>query len=98
MQDVLFNEYCTSKHREQNQPDATECFIALIICSTSFGHIYAHHQELETILVLLPQMVCNALVDGGRLLQAEQQAMRRTYPPVSKGTGGSFPRHNTAWA
>jgi len=50
------------KRREENQLDATECFIALIICSTCFGHLYAHHQELETILVLLPHMVCNALV------------------------------------
>jgi len=56
----------TSKRREENQLDATECFIALIICSTCFGHLYAHHQELEAIFVLLPHMVCNALVDGGR--------------------------------
>jgi len=48
------------KRREENQLDATECFIALIICSTCFGHLYAHHQELETILVLLPHMVRNA--------------------------------------
>ena len=66
----------TSKRREENQLDATECFIALIICSTCFGHIYAHHQELETILVLLLHMVCNALVAGGQLLRAQQQAMR----------------------
>jgi len=64
------------KHREENQLVATECLIVLIICSTCFGHLYAHHQELETILVLLPHMVCNALVDGGRLLGAERQAMR----------------------
>jgi len=51
-------------------------FIALIICSTCFGHLYAHHQELQTILVLLPHTVCNALVAGGWLLGAEQQAMR----------------------
>jgi len=51
-------------------------FIALIVCSTCFGHSYAHHQELETILVLFPHMVCNALVAGGRLLGAEQQAVR----------------------
>jgi len=57
---------------EENQLDATECFIALIICSTCFGHLYAHHQDLETILVLLPHMVCNVLVVGGRLLGAEQ--------------------------
>ena len=63
------------KHREENQLDASECFIALIICSTYFGHLYAHHQKLETVLVLLPHMVYNALVAGGRLLGAEQQAM-----------------------
>ena len=39
--------------REENQLDATEWFIALVICSTYFGHLYAHHQELETILVFL---------------------------------------------
>ena len=64
------------KRREENQLDSPEYIIALIICSTCFGHLYAHHQELETVLVLLPHMVCNALVAGGRLLGAEQQAMR----------------------
>ena len=52
--------------REENQLDTTECFIALIICSTCFGHSYVHHQELETIPVLLPHMVYNALLAGGR--------------------------------
>ena len=65
----------TDKHREESQLDAIECFIALTHCPTCFGHLYAHHQELETKLVLLPHMVCNALVAGGRLLGAEQQAM-----------------------
>ena len=46
------------------------------ICSTCFGHLYAHQQERETTLVLLPHMVCNALVDCGRLLGAEQQGLR----------------------
>ena len=64
------------QHREENQLDATEWFIALIICSIYFGHLYAHHHELETIYMLLPHTMCNALVDGGRLLRAEQQAMR----------------------
>jgi len=63
--------------REENKLEATEWFIALIICSTCFGHLYVHHQELETRLVLLPHVVCNALVAGGRLLAAEQQAMRQ---------------------
>jgi len=35
-----------------------------------FRAFNAHHQELKTILVLLPHMVCNALVAGGRLLGA----------------------------
>jgi cell division protein FtsW (lipid II flippase) len=64
------------KRREENQLDATECFIAIIICSTCFGHLYAHHQELETILVLLLHMVCYVLVAGGRRSGAGQQAMR----------------------
>ena len=64
------------KCREENQLHATECFIAFIICSTSFGHLYAHHHELATILVLLPHTACNALVAGGRLLGAELQAVR----------------------
>ena len=62
-------------HREENQLDATERFTALIICSTCFGHLYARHQELQTILALLPHMVCNALVAGGRRSGAGQQAM-----------------------
>ena len=72
----MFVRASLCKHREENQLDATECFVQLIICSTCFGHLYAHHQGLETILVLLPHMVCNALVAGGRLLGAGQQAMR----------------------
>ena len=62
---------CLSVHRricveKKNQLDATEWFIALVICSIRFGNFYAHHQELETICVLLPPMVCNALVAGCR--------------------------------
>ena len=54
---------------KKNQLDVTEWFIALIIRSTCFGHFYAHHQELETICVLLPPMVCSTLllVVGGRV-------------------------------
>ena len=64
------------KRRKVNQLHATEWFIALIICSTCFGHLYAHPQELETLLVLLLHMVCNALVAGGRRSGVGQQAMR----------------------
>jgi len=62
--------------REENHLDASKWFIALIICSTCFGHLYAHHQKLETILVLLPHMVRNALVAGGWRSGAGQQALR----------------------
>ena len=72
----MFVRASLCKSREENQLDSTECFIAPIICSTCFGHLHAHHLELETILALLPHMVCNVLVAGGRLLGAEQQAMR----------------------
>jgi len=40
-----------------------------------FRALYAHHQELETILVLLPRMVCNALIAGGRRSGAGQQGI-----------------------
>jgi hypothetical protein len=67
--------YKLYKRREENQLDATECFIALIICSTRFRHLYAHHQELDTIVLLLLHVVCDGLFGGGRLLGAGQQAM-----------------------
>ena len=67
--------FSVQKRREESQLDATECFIAIIIYTTCFGHSYAHHQDLETMLVLLPHTVCNALVAGGRLSGAGQQAM-----------------------
>jgi len=82
---VVTYSILTKKCREENQLDATEFFIALIICSTCFGHLHAHHQELETVLVLLPRMVRNALVAGRRLLGPELQAMRpNSRPPATK--------------
>ena len=41
-----------------------------------FRHFYAHHQELETICMLLPPMVCDALVAGCLRSGAGQPAMR----------------------
>jgi hypothetical protein len=32
---------------EENQLDATEWFIELVICPTCFGHLHVHHQELN---------------------------------------------------
>jgi len=45
------------------QLDATEVFIAdFIACSTSFGHHYAHHQELKSIVQWLLLVVFRAVV------------------------------------
>ena len=44
------------------QLDATEDFIAdLIACSTCFGHHYAHHQELKSIIQWLLPVVFRAV-------------------------------------
>jgi len=45
------------------QLDATEVFIAdLIACSSCFGHHYAHHQELKSIIQWLLPVVFGAVV------------------------------------
>jgi hypothetical protein len=45
------------------QLDATEAFIAdLIACSTCFGHHYAHHQELKSIIQWLLLVVFRAVM------------------------------------
>ena len=45
------------------QLDATEVFIAdLIVCSTCFGHHYAYHQELKSIIQWLLPVVFHAVV------------------------------------
>jgi len=45
------------------QLDATEVSIAdLIVCSTCFGHHYAHHQELKSIIQLLLPVVLGTVV------------------------------------
>ena len=45
------------------QLDATETFIPdLIACSTYFGHHYAHHQELKSIIQWLLTVVFRAVV------------------------------------
>ena len=45
------------------QLDATKVFIAdLIACSTCFGHHYAHHQELKSIIQWLLPVVFRAVV------------------------------------
>ena len=59
---------------KKNQLDVTECFIALMICSTSFGNFYAHHQELETMCVITAYGV-QCLFAGCRGSGAGQQAV-----------------------
>ena len=45
------------------QLDTTEVFIAdLIACSTCFGHHYAHHQDLKSIIQWLLLVVFRAVV------------------------------------
>ena len=45
------------------QLDAIEVFIAdLIACSACFGHHYAHHQELKSIIQWLLRVVFRAVV------------------------------------
>ena len=45
------------------QLDATEVFIAdLTACTTCFGHHYAHHQELKSIIQWLLPVVFRAVV------------------------------------
>jgi len=45
------------------QLDATEVFIAdLNACLTCFGHHYAHHQELKSIVQWLLPVVFHAVV------------------------------------
>ena len=41
--------------KKEIQLDATQWFIEIMIRSTCFGHYYAHHQEFETIQMLLEQ-------------------------------------------
>ena len=71
---------------KKNQLDVTECFIAFTIRSTCFGHFYAHHQELETICVLLPPMVCNAwlLVVGGQVQAGGHVSRKRDVARLSR--------------
>ena len=39
-----------------------KCQLDLIACSTCFGHYYAHHQELKSIMQLLLLVVFHAVV------------------------------------
>jgi len=43
--------HCDNR-RIKNQLDITYNFIVLLIGSTCFGHYYAHHQELATMILI----------------------------------------------
>ena len=72
--DVCLSVYRCICVEKKNQLDVTECFIAHMICSTCFGHFYAHHQELETLCVIAAYGV-QCLVAGCRESGAGQQAV-----------------------
>ena len=50
---------------KKNQLDATYYFIVLLIGSTCFGHHYALHQELATIMLITTLVVSFCKVGGG---------------------------------
>ena len=52
-------------------------FIELVISSTCFGHVYTHHQELATVLVVW-HVACNSWFLVVERSGAEQQAL----PPM----------------
>ena len=59
------------------QLDATEIFIAdLIACSTCFGHHYAHHQELMSIIQWLLRVVFYAVFFSSSWSGVELRVMR----------------------
>ena len=74
-------------HSEENHLDATEWFIALITCSTCFGHLYAHYQELETticyyrIWCVMPWLlVVGDQVQGSRLCVRDGGSCSSSFP------------------
>ena len=61
--DVVSAMYLRQYVEIRCQLDATEVFIAdLITCLTRFGHHYAHHQELKSIIQWLLPEVFRAVV------------------------------------
>jgi hypothetical protein len=52
------------KLKNKNQLDATYYFIVLLIGSTCFGHCYAHHRELTTIVLITTRAVGYSIQPG----------------------------------
>jgi len=59
--DVCWTVHHCDTWRIKNQLDGTYYFTVLLIGSTCFGHYYAHHQELATIM-LITTLVISFLV------------------------------------
>ena len=55
--DVCWTVHHCDKWRMENQLDATCYFIVLLIGSKYFGHYYAHHQELATMMLITTLVV-----------------------------------------
>jgi len=55
--DVYWTVHHYDNWRIKNQLDATCYIIVLLIGSTCFGHYYAHHQELATIMLITTLVV-----------------------------------------
>jgi len=66
---------CNRLWEEENQLDATQCFTELVLCSTCFGHVYAHHRELATVL-LVWHVACSSWLLVVGMSGAGQRAMR----------------------
>ena len=52
-----FNQLNVLQLKNKNQLDATYYFIVLLIGSTCFGHYYAHHQDLATMMLITTLVV-----------------------------------------
>ena len=81
------------------QLDATEVFIAdLFACSKCFGHHYAHHQELKSIIQWLLHVVFRAVVFNllvwcgaeGYASGLQDAAASRYRPGVAQRVPGSY--------
>jgi len=79
------------------QLDATEVFIAdLIAWSTCFGHPYAHHQELKSIIQWMLPVVFRAVVfkllvwcGAEGYVSGLQHPTNRTHNPHADGHSGA---------
>ena len=51
--------------KNKNQLDGAYYFIVLLTGSRCFGHYYAHHQELATIMLIITLVVSFCKAGGG---------------------------------